>query len=313
MRYILFHYANYHHLWRQEGLFQCGPNVHDGLDSFNVAEPRVDLILDRICTRDFTDKSILIHYTDPFILRSHPLTGLSKWTGPRLLVCGDLHHGPSPVDTLKSYLLNQFHDGVLLAFNPSHLDVARNEISVPVVSCPPSFFRYPKPERLHPPNPLMVHVGSLGMHHQKRNQLVQSLLSRKRVPFAHFTTKTAAEASAIYAQSSLVLNVPLNNDLNHRFFEAMAAGAPQLVVGNPKKILGSHIKYLNRKDIIWAEDIESIERVANNFLSNQHLCPSALHAPPEYPINELVRFCLCPDFAKPPQDCKLDSAAKSPN
>ena len=30
-----------------------------------------------------------------------------------------------------------------------------------------------------------------------------------------------------------MLNVPLNHDLNHRFFEVMAAGVPQVVFGDP--------------------------------------------------------------------------------
>ncbi len=30
-----------------------------------------------------------------------------------------------------------------------------------------------------------------------------------------------------------MLNVPHNHDLNHRFFEVMAAGAPQVVFGDP--------------------------------------------------------------------------------
>ncbi len=32
--------------------------------------------------------------------------------------------------------------------------------------------------------------------------------------------------AALFAQHGLVLNVPLNHDDNHRFFEVMAAGVP---------------------------------------------------------------------------------------
>jgi len=41
------------------------------------------------------------------------------------------------------------------------------------------------------------------------------------------------DAAALVAQHALVLNVPLNHDLNHRFFEVMAAGVPQVVFGGP--------------------------------------------------------------------------------
>ena len=43
------------------------------------------------------------------------------------------------------------------------------------------------------------------------------------MPLRHATTSSPEEA-ALYAQHALVLNVPLNHDLNHRFFEVMAAG-----------------------------------------------------------------------------------------
>jgi hypothetical protein len=31
---------------------------------------------------------VLVHYTDPFLLRSHPLRRLRQWSGPWLLLCG---------------------------------------------------------------------------------------------------------------------------------------------------------------------------------------------------------------------------------
>ena len=37
------------------------------------------------------------------------------------------------------------------------------------------------------------------------------------------------KAATFYTQHALVLNVPLNNDLNHRFFEVMAARVAQMI------------------------------------------------------------------------------------
>jgi len=53
------------------------------------------------------------------------------------------------------------------------------------------------------------------------------------VPLRHATTSSPEEAAALVAQHALVLNVPLSHDLNHRFFEVMAAGVPQVVFGDP--------------------------------------------------------------------------------
>jgi hypothetical protein len=43
--------------------------------------------------------------------------------------------------------------------------------------------------------------------------------------------------AAVACPTGLVLNVPLNHDLNHRFFEVMASGAPQVVFGDPGLVL----------------------------------------------------------------------------
>lgn len=40
-------------------------------------------------------------------------------------------------------------------------------------------------------------------------------------------------------QHPLMLNVPLNHDLNHRFFAVIAAGVPQVVFGDPG-LVGEH-------------------------------------------------------------------------
>jgi len=61
-------------------------------------------------------------------------------------------------------------------------------------------------------------VGSLGFHHPRRWDLVMALQARGRAPLRQATTSSPEEAAALYAQHALVLNVPLNHDLNQRFF-----------------------------------------------------------------------------------------------
>jgi hypothetical protein len=126
-------------------------------------------------------------------------------------VCGDLHHGERPLDALAAYLEAEPHDAVLLTFNPAMLSAVQQRLSVPVRALPPTFFRYPAAERVPQPRLELLHVGSLGTHHPRRREL----------------------AATLYAQHALVLNGPLNHDLNHRLFEGMAAGAPQVVFGDP--------------------------------------------------------------------------------
>ena len=97
---------------------------------------------------------------------------------------------------------------------------------MPVRCLAPTFFRYPAATPSPKPRLELLHVGSLGPHHPRRRELVEALLRRQEVPFRHATTSNAEEAAQLYAQHALVLNVPLNQDLNHRFFR-MAAGVPR--------------------------------------------------------------------------------------
>jgi len=61
------------------------------------------------------------------------------------MACGDLHHGPAPIDTLAAYLHQEPHDAVLLTFNPAWLDEVQQRLSLPVHSCPTSFFDTQRP------------------------------------------------------------------------------------------------------------------------------------------------------------------------
>ncbi|NDC36386.1 MAG: glycosyltransferase family 1 protein, partial [Synechococcaceae bacterium WB9_2_112] len=223
---VLFHYGSFQPLWQQPGLIQCGPRLVAGEGSVPVAACTVEAIQQALIRQGHSAATVLIHYTDPFLIRAAPLRGLNRWRGPRLLVCGDLHHGPAPIDTLQAYLGQEFHDAVLLAFNPMLLGEVQRRLAVPVHCHPPGFFRYPRCQRQQQPARRLVHVGSLGPHHPGRRALVEALQQRGRIPFLHCTTESPEQAAEVYAANALVLNIPLNNDLNHRFYEAMAAGAP---------------------------------------------------------------------------------------
>ena len=288
---FLFHYGVFQPLWQQPGLIQCGPLILPGETAVHVSTSTVEALQQALRNRGLPPEAVLIHYTDPFLIRAAPLSGLEQWRGPRLLVCGDLHHGPSPVETLVAYTQAQFHDAVLLAFNPSLLSEVQGCLSVPVHCFPPGFFRYPQRPRVSNPKLAMVHVGSLGPHHPRRRALVEALMRRKRVPFEHYTTKTAEEAADLYASHAIVLNIPLNQDLNHRFFEVMAAGAPQIVAALPS-LLGPLQQFSNRTDLLWANGLEQLEQLALEFLQDPVSCTKPVEPPPELPIETLLRQCF---------------------
>jgi hypothetical protein len=291
---VLFHYGEFEPLWQQTGTRQAGPRMGNGPDCIHVGQPSIETLKAGLLDQGLRPKAVLLHYTDPFLLRSAPLRGLRRWPGPKLLICGDLHHGPDPIGTLAAYLQAEPHDAVLLTFNPALLDAVRQHINVPVRCLPPTFFRYPSAKPIGQTRLELLHVGSLGPYHPVRRDLVTTLQARGRVPFRHATTANAAEAASLYASHALVLNIPLNNDLNHRFFEVMAAGVPQVVFGDPA-LVGEHRALAERADVFWASSLDELEELVLGLLAD----PAALRAipvapPPYWHLKTLLKAAFAP-------------------
>jgi hypothetical protein len=183
---------------------------------------------------------------------------------------------------------------VLLSFNPALLSAVRQWLMVPVRALPPSFFRYPAAVRVAQQWLELLHLGSLGPHHPRRRELVSALQARGRLPFRHATTSSPEEASALYAEHALVLNVPLNHDLNHRFFEVMAAGAPQVVFGDPG-LVGEQRHLAERPDVFWASTIEELEElVLRLFAEPERLRAIPVAPPPYWDLKALLKAALAP-------------------
>ena len=291
---LLIHHGAYQPLWQQPGLFQVGPHIADGPASLRLLELSVAGLHKALRQRGWASKGVLIQYTDPFLLRAAPMRGIRQWPGPSVLACGDLHHGPDPIGTLQKYCAAERHDAVLLTFNPALLEDVQERLPMPVRCLAPTFFRYPAAKPNPAPRLELLHVGSLGPHHPRRRELVEALLKRKQVPFRHTTTQNSEEAAQLYAQHALVLNVPLNQDLNHRLFEVMAAGVPQVVFGHPS-LLGPNSPLSNRRDLFWAQSIEELEALVKQLFSkNTKLQTNSVEAPPYWDLKALLKQALAP-------------------
>ena len=208
IRTLLIHHGPYQPLWQQPGLIQVGPQIVDGPESLRLIELSVTGLQNALQRRGWAAQGVLIQYTDPFLLRAAPMRGIRQWNGPTLLACGDLHHGPDPLRTLKQYCAAEPHDAVLLTFNPALLQDVQQLLPMPVRCLAPTFFRYPAATPSKSPRLELLHVGSIGPHHPRRRELVEALIRRQNVPFRHTTTQNAEEAAKTYAQHALVLNVP---------------------------------------------------------------------------------------------------------
>ncbi len=115
-----------------------------------------------------------------------------------------------------------------------------------------------------------------------------------RFPFCHATTSSPEEAAALYAQHALVLNVPLNHDLSHRFFEVMAAGVPQVVFGDPG-LVGEHRRLAERPDLYCASSIEELVALLLRLFVEPARLRAIPVAPPLYwELNDLLKAELTP-------------------
>jgi hypothetical protein len=119
------------------------------------------------------------------------------------------------------------------------------------------------------------------------------------VPLRHATTSNPEEAAALYAQHALVLNVPLNHGLGHRFFEVMAAGVLQVVFGDPA-LVGEHRHLAERPDVFWASSsLEQLEALVMQLLADPERLRAIPVAPPPYwELKDLLKAALAPQGAR---------------
>jgi hypothetical protein len=290
----IFHYGRYQHAWEREELIQIGPNLNNSSRSIRSAGNDLKELIDILVGLSYKFEP-LFFYTDNFFLRSCPLKNLKAWPAPLILVCGDLHHGKKPLETLKKYLSEENVDAVLLICNAGMVPAVRRFTTAPVRFLPPTFFKYPKAERWSVPNRQLIHVGSVGKYHKFRASIVRALIDQKDIPFQHFETKSPEEAAELYASNALVLNIPLNNDLNHRIYECMAAGAPQIIYGRPD-LLGDQEVLGLREDLFWVESFEELVKEAGRLLFSPFSELGSIRVPPPpcWDINSLLKAALRP-------------------
>jgi hypothetical protein len=295
MKHLIFHYGVYDPNWSRPGMLQLGPNLKDSEYSRKTTTLDCGKLYAAISPYYPNKIPPLIYYTDNFYIQAQPLKNLRYWYGPKLLVCADLHHGNNPLEALRSFIHREKFDAILLLCNQSMLNIVRQMTTIPVRFLPPSFFMYESHVRDIDPKPLLVHVGNIGTYHTERKKIVSELISRSRVPFEHFTTSTAREAAKIYSGNAVVLNIPLNNDLNHRTYECMAAGAPQIIYGSPE-ILGDQECLALRRDLFWVKSVPEIEDLAHYLIESPYFRYKSIEVlpPPVWDIKTLMRNAFAP-------------------
>ena len=69
---VLFHYGSFDPLKQHPGLVQAGPSIEASV-GIQVPRPSIPLLRQLLGSNGLPRQGVLLHYTDPFLLRSSPL------------------------------------------------------------------------------------------------------------------------------------------------------------------------------------------------------------------------------------------------
>ncbi|MBF0356222.1 MAG: glycosyltransferase, partial [Alphaproteobacteria bacterium] len=148
---------------------------------------------------------------------------LGAVAGTKVLILGDTHHLERPISWMLDYALSEPFDLVICHHARQHVHFFAHAglkapcYWIPLLSVNP----HPQPLAREMSFPLAF-VGDTGKWHPYRRHVLDSVRACS-LPL-HTATVPQRNASAIYAQSAISLNVSLNGDINHRVGEVMAAG-----------------------------------------------------------------------------------------
>jgi len=149
---------------------------------------------------------------------------LNRFDCPKVLLIGDTHHGPTPLQSLHSYVDQEEFDFILCANTPHHAHWVPTANSAGVGW-------WPSPDVRHYSQPFIsaegrnvqpVFVGQVGRWHPRRLEEI-TLLRRSGVDARQIIVPSSI-ASRLYARSLVSLNLTLNGDTNARIFEVLSSG-----------------------------------------------------------------------------------------
>ncbi|CAA6604340.1 hypothetical protein MTBLM1_20462 [Rhodospirillaceae bacterium LM-1] len=190
-----------------------------GIDCLNVAPGQYDLA--EAAKKLGVAPDIVV--VKPDALDRNVPRNLSAVPGVKVLVLGDTHHLPSPISWMLDYAISEPFDLMICHHARQHVHFFAHAglkapcYWIPLLSVNP----HPQPLADSHSFPL-VFIGDTGRWHPYRRHVLEAVRSSGLA--LHTATIAQAQASAIYAQAAISLNVSLNGDINHRVGEVMAAG-----------------------------------------------------------------------------------------
>lgn len=153
--------------------------------------------------------------------RNFPVN-LQKIKCPKILICGNTQHLHRPINSLIDYAKEENFDFIMSDHKRHHLHYFK-EAGLENIFWVPGFNVYPRPQPIDNSSQYPItFVGQVGKYHPYRKLILQKL-KRSNYQICQFKV-TQEEATKIYSQSLINLNISLNGDLNLRVFEVLSSG-----------------------------------------------------------------------------------------
>jgi hypothetical protein len=147
---------------------------------------------------------------------------LARAPGRKLLLAGDTHHGPKPLEKMLTYARQEPFDGIVVIHDPHHLHWYV-EAGFEQTTYIPNINVAHLPQRFDERRKCsIVFVGQAGHLHARRQYLLGAI--KDAGLSVEIMQATATEAALRYSGAQITFNCSLNGDLNMRVFEVLSAG-----------------------------------------------------------------------------------------
>ena len=157
------------------------------------------------------------------VYKKNRMVGLEAFDCPKLLLVGDTHHGPRPLETILTYARSQKFDAIAIQFTLHHAHWFRAAGFERIAWVPGLTAHLSKAAGPSPQPAIVSFAGQLGPVFPRRTRLFEALCDAG-LPAFHFEVPRP-DLDHVLRASPITFNCSVNGDLNLRLFEAASAGS----------------------------------------------------------------------------------------
>lgn len=157
------------------------------------------------------------------LYKKNRMRGLEAFGCPKLLLVGDTHHGPRPLEMILTYAQSEKFEAIAIQFNLQHAHWFRTAGFERIAWVPGLTAHLCKPTEPTPRPAIVSFAGQTGPVFPRRTRLFAAL-REAGLPAFHFEVPRP-DLEHVLRASPITFNCSVNGDLNLRLFEAASAGS----------------------------------------------------------------------------------------